>query len=376
MNKLIFRKFSYDILTFFILSTMSFTLIVWVIQGVNLLDIVSEQGHAIRIYLLFSVTNIPKIFSKLMIFTYFLTLFVILNRYKDNNEILIFWTNGIKKITFINFLGKISFVFVILHLVLNLYVVPYTQNLGQKYLINSSVDFFPKLIQEKKFSNVSRNITIFVEEYNGIDTFEGIYIKEKLDDSSNKIIVASEGRLIQNRSGYSFKLLDGKITNIDSKVTFNLGFKETIYDISKLNSKTRKEMEVDEIESAVLISCLEKYLHSRKNNINKCGKENQFFLKDIYEELFKRIIGPLYIVILSLMSSLLILKSKKYFFQKYFKLFLFFVGFVIIIISELSYKFIFSSDLLELTFICLPVISILIFYCYILIKTNFNLQYL
>ena len=45
-------------------------------------------------------------------------------------------------------------------------------------------------------------------------------------------------------------------------------------------------MEVDEIE-CVLISCLEKYLHGRKNNIDKCGKENQFFLKDIYEKLFK-----------------------------------------------------------------------------------------
>ena len=137
MKKIIFKNFLDETTGFFILTSCSVTIIVWVIQGVNLLDIVSEQGHAIKIYLLFSITNIPKIFSKLMIFTYFLTLFVILNRYKDNNEILIFWTNGIKKITFINFLGKISFVFVIFHLVLNLYVVPYTQNLGQKYLIKA-----------------------------------------------------------------------------------------------------------------------------------------------------------------------------------------------------------------------------------------------
>ena len=146
MNKLIFRKLSFDILSFFLLSTMAITSIVWVMQGVNLLDIVTEKGHAINVYLIFTILNLPKIFSKLLIFSYFLTLFIVLNRYEENNEILLFWTNGIKKISFINHLGKISIVFAIFHLSLNLFIVPYTQNLGQKYLKNSSIDFFPKLL--------------------------------------------------------------------------------------------------------------------------------------------------------------------------------------------------------------------------------------
>ena len=50
MNKLIFRKLSRDIIVFFLLSSLAISAIIWVIQGVNLLDIVSEQGHAIKIY--------------------------------------------------------------------------------------------------------------------------------------------------------------------------------------------------------------------------------------------------------------------------------------------------------------------------------------
>ena len=97
MNKLIFRKLSADIFIFFILSTIAITLIVWVIQAVNLLDIISEQGHGIKIYFLYSLLNLPKIFSKLVIFTFFLTLFFILNRYLDNNEILVFLDEWDKK---------------------------------------------------------------------------------------------------------------------------------------------------------------------------------------------------------------------------------------------------------------------------------------
>ena len=136
MNKLIFRKLSYDILTFFLLSSLSITSIVWVIQGVNLLDIVTEKGHSINVYFYYSLLSIPKIFGKILIFAYFITLFVILNRYEENNEILVFWTNGIKKNSFINFIFKISLLFVILQLTFNLLIVPYTQNLAQKYLVN------------------------------------------------------------------------------------------------------------------------------------------------------------------------------------------------------------------------------------------------
>ena len=63
MNKLIFRKLSYDILTFFLLSSLSITSIVWVIQGVNLLDIVTEKGHSINVYFYYSLLSIPKIFG-------------------------------------------------------------------------------------------------------------------------------------------------------------------------------------------------------------------------------------------------------------------------------------------------------------------------
>ena len=109
-----------------------------IIQGVNLLDIVSEQGHGLKVYFFYTFLNLPKIFSKLLVFTYFLTLFVVLTRYEESNEILVFWTNGINKITFINFIGKISLLFVITQLLFTIVIVPYTQNLAQEYLKNSS----------------------------------------------------------------------------------------------------------------------------------------------------------------------------------------------------------------------------------------------
>ena len=43
-----------------------------------------------------------------------------------------------------------------------------------------------------------KNLTIFVEEYNEDGNLKGIYIKEKLKDDENKIIIANKGKLIKN----------------------------------------------------------------------------------------------------------------------------------------------------------------------------------
>ena len=376
MNKLIFRKFYLDILSFFLLSSLAITAIVWVIQGVNLLDIVTEQGHSFRVYFIYTLLNLPKIFSKLIIFAYFLSLFVIINRYENNNEILVFWINGINKITFINFIFKISLFFLLIQLIFNVLIVPYTQNLSQKFLKNSSIDFFPKLIQEKKFSKVSKNLNIFVEKYKENGVLEGIYIKEKLNNDENKIIISSKGKLIQSNDGYKFKLYKGKIINIDKKGNFNLGFKETIYELDEINFKTRKEIKLGETKTSFLIYCLNKFINSRKDDDKRCGQKDNFLIKDIYEEAFKRIINPSYIIILSLISSLLILKLKVPKFQNYFKFFLFLLGFFIIIFSELSYKFVSMSLNIEILFISMQILFIILFYLIILLKTNFKPKYL
>ena len=74
MNKLLYRKLSQDIIYFFLAASLSITLIIWVIQAVNFLDIVSEDGHSLRVYFAYSILSLPKIFSKLLPFMFFFSI--------------------------------------------------------------------------------------------------------------------------------------------------------------------------------------------------------------------------------------------------------------------------------------------------------------
>ena len=66
------------------------------------------------------------------------------------------------------------------------------------------------------------------------------------------------------------------------------------------------------------------------------------------------------------------MKNKIEKFQNYFKFILFILGFVIIILSELGYKFIYKSIGIEFLSITLPIIFIIMFYFFILIQSKFK----
>ena len=54
-SKMIYKKFFEDINNFFLILLLSFGLIVWVIQAVNFLDFVTEDGHGFKIYFLYTL---------------------------------------------------------------------------------------------------------------------------------------------------------------------------------------------------------------------------------------------------------------------------------------------------------------------------------
>ena len=120
-----------------------------------------------------------------------------------------------------------------------------------------------------------------------------------------------------------------------------------------------------------------KYIESRKDSVLRCGeKDNAFLIKDIYEEIFKRTINPIYTINLFLIISLIILKSKIKNFQNYFKIILFSLGFSLIVFSELSYKLLYLPSLFEVLSILLLILFIISFYFFIIIKSKFRLDYL
>ena len=140
MKKLIFRNFYFDVFKNFMINLFVLGTIVWVIQAVNYLDFISEDGHGFDVYLKYTALSFPKIINRLVPFVFFISLFITILNYENRNELYIFWINGISKNHFLGGLLFLSFFLVMFQILTSAFITPYSQLMARNHLKNSSID--------------------------------------------------------------------------------------------------------------------------------------------------------------------------------------------------------------------------------------------
>ena len=371
MKKTIYRKLTTDCIKFFLLVLFTISTIIWVLQAVNFLDFVIEDGHGFFVYFKYTLLSFPKIISRIYPFAIFLAFSYILLKYEDKNELMIFWNFGIDKINFINFFIKVSFFFVLLSLLLNAVITPMAQDKARSFIRSSDLDFFESILKPKKFVDVVKNLTIYFEKKNENDELQNIFLNDKSSFNESQSIIAKYGKFEQRGKRKILVLYDGKIINTTNGEIAEFEFSKTDFNISNFTTQTVTHQKTQENSTLELISCslifnnFKKDTDSKiKNKINNCSSNN---LENVYKEIYSRLVKPIYITFLITISLLLILKSKTHPTFKVYKFKIYSLGFLFIILLESSSKFISINMLQNLLISILPLFLIFIIYFYFLI---------
>ena len=370
MKKIIFNKLQKEIFLFFLVSSIALTLIIWVIQAVNYLDIVTEDGHSFKVYFLFTLLSLPKIFSQSLPFVFFLSVFYIVSDYEDKNQLLIYWSYGVNKLQVINQIIQLSLIFVIFQIIFSTIAVPYTQDKSRSYIRSSNLDFFPNLIKPKKFIDTVKGLTIFIDEKNEDGSFSKILLKDETNTNNIQIIIAEKGNIILKDDKKTLLLNNGEILKVNkNNKTTSFNFRTTQFNLENYSSKTTKTPKVQEIATIDLIKCFD-FLKKNLNTsvVIRSLNCNSNFLKNIYQELFKRMYLPVYIALIGLIASLILLKSKNT--QGYFsfKIKIFLTGIFFIILSDILLNYTGNKIINNLIYIVIPVFSFLIIYQILFLK--------
>ncbi len=370
MKKILFRKLLFDCLFFFLITLFSIGIIIWVFQAVNFLDIIVEDGRNYLVYLNFSLLNFPKILSKLVPFVLFFSFIFVVGKYELKNELIIFWNFGINKIDLINFFIKFSFLIMLLQIFLTAIIVPKTQDLARSFLRASSINYLENFIKPKIFNDAVKNLTIYSNSKDEFGNLKEIYLKKGSGDDF-QITFAKEGRFKQIGKNQFLELNFGEtISVIDDKIT-NFKFKKTDFNLSNFEDNTTTYKKTQEVTTTDLIKCYHNLMDLNFLNIDKnfevenCRSEN---IDNIIKELYKRVIIPLYIPVLILISLLLILKSKENINYPRYRIFIFLIGFSTIILSEMTIRLINEDLVKNLKIFIIPIILVIILYLNYFIK--------
>ena len=250
-------------------------------------------------------------------------------------------------------------------------VVPKSQELARSKLRSSSVDYFEGLIKPKKFNDTIKGLTIYAEDKDVNEEFKNIYIKKSSLTSGFQITFAKKGIFELKGDKKILVLYDGQTLTQNGKNITNFNFSKSDFGLSQMDSHLVTVKKIQEQSTFNLIKCLMIILELRKIEAINCYKDDP---RSIYKELFKRLINPLYLPVLILISLFLILTSKENLKYNKNKYVIFFVGLGIIILSESSLGYLNNNLNKNISISIIPFFLVVITYLIFIYKLKLSIR--
>jgi lipopolysaccharide export system permease protein len=254
--------------------------------------------------------------------------------------------------------------------------VPKSQELSRDFLKKSNIDFFDNFIKPKKFNDTIKNLTIYADGKDTQGFLINIYMK-KGSFQNFQVTYAKKGKYNFINGVKFLTLYDGNTINNNDSGISNFSFSKSDFNLSDLETNTITTIKTQETSTVELINCIQNFFNGNLQNKNSsaitqnCNLRN---LDNVYKELYKRHIIPLYIPILILLSMVHIIRSKEKINFSRYRISIFILGLLTIIFSETTLRFISDNYLLNLNMIIIPILIFLIIYFFVYNELKFKIK--
>lgn len=361
----IYHNYLIQICKTFLIILFGLSIIALTVRAVNFLDLIVDSGYDVTTYFKYSILNLFGIAPKFIPLSFLLSLIIFILKHKQNSEFVILWTSGVKKVYLVNLFFVTSTIILMVYLIFTTYITPLALNKSRLLLSNESFGSFVPTVRTQQFSDSFKGFTFIVEKKIN-NELKNIFLHDKgnnlknLSSNTSKItsttIIAKSG--IANDK--MLVMLNGQI--ISTKENFEneiIRFEQLNIDLSSLSNTTIKKPKIQETDTITLVKCL---FDERSKQTDFC---NEDFKKEILSTLNRRIVIPFYIPVLSLICSLLLIKSKKNFFQN---LRVFCYSFLILLFTELAVRYTGLNSLVLYIFVFLPFSLFFLLYTFLIYK--------
>ncbi len=362
----IYQNYIIEVLKTFLVILFGLSTIALTVRAVNFLDLIVESGYSVAIYFQYSVLNLFGILTKLIPLSFLLALVFFIVKQIQENEFIILWTSGVKKLRLVNLFLLISIFIVSFYIIFSAFITPYTLFKSRVLLNKEGYNSFIPTIRVQQFSDSFTGFTFLVEEkfqnqIKKIFIYDEANVLKNLTDtkssSSSTTITAKEGIVEEKK----LILFEGQIISADKNNFENqvVKFEQLNVDLNNLKTDTITVPKFQERSTKNLIECLLSL---------ECDEKAK---KEILTVLNRRLILPLYIPVVSLICSFLLIKTqsrKESLLINKYSIFTF--SFLILLYAELIIRFTGISKLLAMIFLISPLVLICSTYYFLVIKLS------
>jgi lipopolysaccharide export system permease protein len=367
----IYQNFIKEILKTFLVILFGLSVIAWTVRAVSFLDLIVENGYSIITYFQYSFLNLFGIMTKFIPLSFLLSLMIFIIKQLQENEFIILWTSGVKKLRVINLFFIVSIFIFIFYICFSAFITPFALNKSRLLLSKDGFNSFLPTIRIQQFSDSFEGFTFIVDK-KFKNQIKNVFIHDESNtlkniasdssDNNSTTIIAQEGIVEEKR----MLLFDGKII-FSKKEKFEnniVKFSQLNIDLKDLKTSTIKNPKLQETFTLDLIRCI---FGSGKIDILNCKEHTK---NEIITNLNRRLVLPLYIPVIALMCSFLLIKTRtknNYFLNKNT---IFIFSFLILLYAELIIRYTGVSRLIGSLFLISPILLMPIIYVTLMFKLS------
>lgn len=292
--KILNRYFLRQLVTMFVMLLMVLTGLAWMVQIMSMMKFLMNYGVQLSNFLGLTALMIPFIVSIIIPFVTFIATIFIYNKLISENEITVMAASSLSPMQIARPALWLAGVLTALHFVLNIWIVPASQDIFYDTQWNLRYGLAHMKIQEAAFTEMSRGLVVYVDKVSGHDLSQ-VMLSDTRDEKSQRTIFAEKGKLVSTGRGLSIIMTNGSLM-ASGKVTTIGTFESFDMDLNVADKEGGNTFRVRRVPTSELLRDLLDAPSAKQH-------------KAVLSELCSRVYGPVMNLILAALCLTILLRS-------------------------------------------------------------------
>ena len=208
--KILNRYFMRQLVAIFIMLLLILTGLAWMMQIMSMMKFLLKYGIDVGSFLELTSLMIPFIASIIVPFVCFIAVIFVYNKMISDNEVTVMAASGLSPHQIARPALRLGGVLMVLNLLLNIWIVPYSQSVFYDTQWNLQYGMAHMKLQESAFTEIADGLVVYVDRVSGHDLSQ-VMLSDMRDDTAPMAIFAEKGKLISTVRGLSLVMNNGAL---------------------------------------------------------------------------------------------------------------------------------------------------------------------
>lgn len=227
----------------FLAVLLSLSGVIWIIQVLTKIDIVSSNGQTLFAYFSITLLAVPGLLLAIIPIALLLSAAHTINTLNANSELVIITASGASNKIIVK-------PFIILALISSIFagsvghfIMPKSLTLLQKFMSEMNADLISLVVREGEFNQVESGLMFHIARRNADGTLGGILVVDTREEGKENLYIARKGVVVRSNSGNFLQLRDGQIqqksTDTKSDKASTIKFTSYAIDMASITNKKK-----------------------------------------------------------------------------------------------------------------------------------------